>query len=110
MPEADFKLHIQGPEAEVAARELSAFFQEEFACAANRISQPNTQGFSGSPERADPIAVTALVLAIPSAILASVHLADRIKKKEKIQRLIEWTKNKRKKSSKLSFHFSTPLT
>ena len=42
----------------------------------------------------DPIAVAALLLAIPGAMVASWDLAERIKLKEKIDRLLAWVQER----------------
>ena len=50
------------------------------------------------------IALAGLVLSIPGAILAAVDLADRIKKRKKADRLIQWARQKRQSSPQLQIH------
>ena len=47
----------------------------------------------------DPISLAALVLSVPSAILAVVDLADRIKKRRRAQQLIDEAKRLRSEKS-----------
>ena len=93
MRERNFKLNIEGPGAEERAKELSDFIEKEFG------SRPIWQANKGEQEKeltitrsAEFLAVTAIVLSVPAAILAAMDLVDRIKKKKKTDSLIEWAK------------------
>lgn len=83
---SDLRFHLQGQHAEATAEALEAFFSETFAEAARR--EPVRQPHPVTPERSlDPVAVAALIVSIPSGVLAVMDLAERLKLKEKIARL-----------------------
>lgn len=84
---SDLKLHLQGSQTEATATALEAFFAETFGEPARRES-PLPPPVSEAAKAADPIAVAALVLSIPGALLATVDLAERLQLKQKIERLI----------------------
>ncbi|MBU2548924.1 MAG: hypothetical protein KKB20_10960 [Proteobacteria bacterium] len=99
MPVNDLEFHVAGPRAEENARELSALLESLFG----RPAQTLRAGESGRPaERfdANTMAVAALIVAIPSGILATLQLADRCELKEKIQRLIDWAKTRRREDER----------
>jgi hypothetical protein len=91
-------LHFQleGPRSEALASELSELVEAEFgerpAPATPRQGRETLETYRGP----DPLAVTAVVLAVPGAILATVDLAERLKLKQKVDRLIAWAKEKLK--------------
>lgn len=78
-------LYLEGEAAETAARALAHFFDEEFGIITNRAA---IQAQPAPGRRADPVAIAALVLSVPGAVLATMDLAERVRLKEKIARLI----------------------
>ena len=94
---SDLKFHLQGSQTDATASALETFFSETFGENARRESLHIST--VGETEKAvDPIAVAGLVLSIPSALLAAMDLAERLKLKEKVARLIalarrEWTEH-----------------
>lgn len=48
-----------------------------------------SEGAHGNEKVVDPVAITALVLSIPSAVLAVTDIADRIQKRRRAKELIE---------------------
>ena len=78
-------LHLEGEAAETAACALAHFFDEEFGIVTSRAA---IQAQPAPGRRADPVAIAALVLSVPGAVLATMDLAERIRLKEKIGRLI----------------------
>lgn len=92
----DLKFHLQGSQTDATAAALETFFSETFGENARLESLQRPAG--GETEKTDPIAVAALILSIPSALLAAMDLAARLQLKEKVARLIslarrEWTEH-----------------
>ena len=83
---ADVRLHLEGGDAEAAAAEIEAFVAEAFGRRVERGPVGRARGAAG--ERTDPVAVAGLVLAIPGAALAAMDLAERVRLREKVGRLI----------------------
>ncbi len=92
MTDSSLRLYVDGPDAERLAGELSQVIEREFD-ARPRRELPSPPG-AGAARGGDPVALAALVLAIPGAILAAADLAQRIKLREKVDRLIAWAKEK----------------
>lgn len=88
----ELRFHIEGPASKQIAQSLEAFLEAEFEVRPER--REGDQGITppGGRERTDPVAVAALIVAIPSGILAAMDLAERIHLKDKVQRLIEWVR------------------
>jgi hypothetical protein len=89
---ADLQLILSGENVESAAETLKQLLVEgEPGTAVLRIEP------SALPEVTrrviDPISLGALILAIPSAILAVIDLTDRIRKRQRAQSLIETAKS-----------------
>jgi hypothetical protein len=82
----ELRLYLEGAAAEQAAREIEDFFAQEFGHPPVRVA-PEVQTDRG--KKADPVAVAALILTIPSAILATLDLAERIQLRKKLRRLID---------------------
>ena len=91
---SDLKFHLQGSQTDATASALETFFSETFGENAHRESLHIST--VGETEKAvDPIAVAGLVLSIPSALLAAMDLAERLKLKEKVARLIALARRSR---------------
>jgi len=88
----ELELLLRGPGAEAAADELQALLGDQAAgpgagpTVTRRPAGPTDSGLSKS---VDPLPVAALVLAIPSAVLAVWDLGSRIAARRKAGRLIE---------------------
>ena len=78
-------IRIVGPNAEAIAAEVEPLLAEAFRETPTRKAMPREQ----APERADPIAVAALILSVPGVILATLDLAARARLAERIERLRE---------------------
>ena len=94
---ADLQLILSGEKVESAAETLGSLLVEgETSLAVSRIEP------SALPEVTrrviDPISLTALILSIPSAILAVMDITDRIRKRKKAQSLIEAAKRQKDES------------
>ncbi|MBK8254966.1 MAG: hypothetical protein IPK82_20200 [Polyangiaceae bacterium] len=97
---AEPRIEISGPEAEETRAELEAWWKTEMGEALQRV----TAGPGSAKENArgpDPVAVTALVLAIPSAIVATLDLVKRIELTKRVNRWIDWVREKRAKHPKV---------
>ncbi|MFF7394551.1 hypothetical protein ACFZAE_39830 [Streptomyces scabiei] len=80
-------IEFVGANVEAAGRSITALtsswgYQPESAPTAEPADESDTKGV-------DPVAVTSLVVAIPSAMLAVVDIADRIHKRRRANDLIE---------------------
>jgi len=76
---------IAGPNSPALAAEVEAFLADALATQAERLPLPEDQGI----RRGDPLAVAALVLAVPGAIAATLDLAARVRLAERVDRLLE---------------------
>jgi len=76
---------ISGPNAPALATAVEAFLADSLATRAERLPPPEDQPI----QRSDPLAVAALVLAVPGAIAATLDLAARARLAERIDRLLE---------------------
>jgi len=91
MSEPQLQFHFRDSEFRGAADELAQFLANELPDWQPRVEE---QVLSGEARKADPIAIIALVLSIPPAIQSTWDLAQRIKLKEKIDKLIAWAKDR----------------
>ncbi|WP_413205736.1 hypothetical protein [Rhodospirillum sp. A1_3_36] len=78
------RLHISGPQAERLAADVVAVLEEVLGTPPERLPRPASAGI----RRGDPIAIAALVLAIPGAVVATLDLAARAKLAERLGRLL----------------------
>jgi hypothetical protein len=81
------RLLLAGEQADAAARELEAAVPDEHKAGLHR-SAPEALP-EAERKAVDPISLAALVLSIPSAVLAVMDLADRITKRRRAKALIE---------------------
>ena len=105
MKEKRFKLSLEGSGAEQKAHELSLFIEKEFGTKPIPLREPIHKE---DEQKADPLTITALILAVPSAVLATVDLIDRIRKKKATDRLIKWAEEQHKKDPNITIHITTP--
>jgi hypothetical protein len=91
MSEPTLQFHFTDSESRGAADELAQFLAKELPDWQPRVEK---QVVSGEARKADPVAIIALILAIPPAIQSVWDLAQRIKLKEKIDKLIAWAKDR----------------
>jgi hypothetical protein len=77
-----FGANAKTAEESVAALTSSWGYQPEPAPTTEPANDPDTKGV-------DPVAVTSLVVSIPSAMLAVADIADRIRKRRRAGELIE---------------------
>ncbi|MFD7682189.1 hypothetical protein [Streptomyces sp. NPDC060187] len=80
-------IEIVGADAEAAGKSIADLtsswgYQTEPAPTAEPANAPDTKGV-------DPVAVTSLIVSVPSAMLAVADIADRIHKRRRAGELIE---------------------
>lgn len=85
---SELRVRVSGPDAETLARELVERLRAELG--GEYVLRPAGTPASGEAQRADPIAVAGLILAIPGAVLAAVQLGDRLNVVEKWRRVRAW--------------------
>lgn len=76
---------IAGPNAPALAAEVEAFLADALATRAERLPPLQDQPV----QRGDPLAVAALVLAIPGAITATLDLTTRARLAKRIDQLLD---------------------
>lgn len=90
---SEFRLRIEGDGAEGRAQEL----QQQLAAlwpdsgrdfVVGRVADP------GEGTRTDPVALAALIVSLPSAVLAAMDLAKRVDLVSKLRRLQDWAMGK----------------
>ena len=77
-------IRIEGPNAQALAAEADAFLREALRETPERAVMPAET----TPTRADPIAVAALILSVPGAVLATLDIAQRLKLAERLDRFL----------------------
>lgn len=106
MPETDIIFRIEGPDAAEAAAELSREIEKTLGQkpGLKKADPPRTD----DPVKVDPVAVAALVLAVPSALLAAADLVQRFKKKKQIDLIIEIAKKHNAENPETQIRISGP--
>lgn len=106
MTQHSIEFHFQGKARDTLAEELSDLLADTF----DDWSQHTTdkEATPAGIDKSDPVAVAALVLAIPAALLATWDLAKRMQLKEKVDRLIHWAREKTKKAPKTRMTIHLP--
>lgn len=84
----EFQFQFDGVDSRAAAEELAAFLQNDFADWQPRAEEQKS-AIEGR-KSGDTLAVLAVILSVPGAILATWDIAVRINLKTKIDRVIEW--------------------
>jgi hypothetical protein len=82
----DLRIIIDGNAANEAADELTAILREDEECVVVSRSAASAVP-DGTHKTVDPTALVSVILAIPSAVLAVMDLADRLRKRGKAQKL-----------------------
>jgi len=91
MSEPQLQFHFRGSDSREAAEELAQFLRNELPDWQQRVEEPVV---SGERHKVDPFTIIALILSVPPAIQSTWDLAQRIKLKEKVDRLIGWAKGR----------------
>lgn len=106
MTQQSIEIQFHGEERDTLAEELSSLLAGDFAdWPQHAVDRPIVpQG----DERADPVTIAALVISVPAAVLATWDLAQRIKVKEKVDRLIGWARRKSTESPRTQMTIHLP--
>jgi len=88
MDKKEISFFVKGQDAETGANEIKKIINDEFEYEPQILADKENKP-EGSTKAVDPIALGALILAVPAAILAVADLADRIKNKKKLDRVLE---------------------
>ena len=94
MSASETLFHIDGPHLSEIADELAQLIERQFGVSPKRVRSESTGSSDSDTERTDPVAVASLVLAVPSAIVATLTLAERLELKKKVDGLISWAKER----------------
>lgn len=97
---SEARIEITGAGAEDTRAELEAWWKAEMGEELRRVTSAPI-ALEEPTRSADPVAVAALILGIPSAIVATMDIAKRIELTKKVGQLIEWAREKRRKHPKL---------
>jgi hypothetical protein len=108
--ESTFKLHIEGPNASEAEKELSSLIEDEFGQRPIRMAdqKPNANDHKVVDTLSVALSVTSLILSVPAAIVAVSDLIERVKKKKVTDRLIQWAQEYYEKNPNTAITITTP--
>jgi hypothetical protein len=84
---SELQFQIQGRNAEIIAQKVSTILAKELKVQPE-LSSPN-RPIEKDRRAVDPVALAALIVSIPSAVLAALDVLDRMKKKGKIEKALE---------------------
>ena len=97
----EIELNFDGQGADNDARELADFLAKELPDWPARVGPgkvaPSAPGTRGG---ATTLAIIALVLALPGTIKNTIDLAERMKLKTQLERLIAWAKERRARGAR----------
>jgi len=102
----NLKFNIQGPQAQTVAQELAAMITQTFDQSAQITESPLAK--TSGNTKADPVAIAALVIAIPSAVLAVVDLVQRSKKKTKADHVIDFAQRQHRQNPQTAITITIP--
>lgn len=99
MTDARLEFHFEGPDAQSQAQELAGLLERELPdWPAELVERPASPTAETAMRSVELIKVLALILSIPGAINSTLTLADRIKLKDKLRRLVEWAGARRQRN------------
>jgi len=92
MQERNFYFKVAGEQSRETAITLVQKLEEEFGHRHRVEAEPGT-GRQMETKSIDALALTALVIAVPSAVLACADLVERLRKKKKLDDILKWAQN-----------------
>jgi len=109
MSEAYLRLSIEGPGTEKVAEELSMLMEEEFGQRPAQIAREQKQN-EARPTRdmATILALGSIILSVPAAVLATLDLVERMRKKPKADRLVAWAQQQWEKDPMTTISIISP--
>ncbi len=87
MARSDLEFYLSGADASARADALEQRLKAAFG--AENVSREHREPTQGADERHTGLEIAAVVLAIPSAVLATMQFAERIKLMERLRPIIE---------------------
>ena len=106
MSDAGFQFYFAGAQAKDAANDFVKIIEQEFGVKPKPVT-PNTS-VDQTTKGVEPLALTAVILTIPPALLAAIDLVDRIKKKKQLDTVLQKTQKIQKTKTELKIHILTP--
>ncbi len=88
MNKKEISFFVKGQDAETGANEIKKIINDEFEYEPQILAEKGSNQ-EGNTKAVDPISLSALILAVPGAILAVADLAGRIRNKKKLDRALE---------------------
>ena len=90
----ELKIEITGPGAEDAERELYELLRAEFGVEGRRVASDAGEHEPGRKTEPNTLAIIAILVALPSTIVATLDLAKRIELTQKVKHLIAWARGR----------------
>jgi hypothetical protein len=84
---------IEGPDGDETARELFDLLRTEFGVRPERMDRETRRRVDPAGS-AEPVAVTALIIAIPAAALGGSDPSEPFAVREKLEKATDWAKEK----------------
>jgi len=103
---ATIQFRCVGPEQDQLAAELARRLTETFGV--EPAPAPHRPPAKRVTRGADPVAVAAMILAIPGAVAATVDLAQRARLIPKLRQLIAWARELRRANPQSRIEVTTP--
>lgn len=103
---SQFKLHISGEKADIVAEKIAAIVEDNLQTrpTIQQVHKQERHGMRG----VDPVALAALILAIPATILATMDVLERMRKKSQAEKLLEQIEQVTQKYPRISVHLEAP--
>ena len=108
MAERELEFHIKGPGAEEMRDELEQLLSDGLNVTPRR-RKPTKPPEATTVRTADPFAVAAFILAIPSGVLAILQLAERAEVRRVLERIREWAREKHREDDLRRIRLVSPL-
>jgi len=99
--------YIEGPDGDETARELFDLLRAEFGIRPERMDR-ETRRRADPAGSATPVAVTALIIAIPATALAASDPSEHVGLREKLEKVTDWAKKKTVQSPEERVAVQTP--
>ncbi len=109
MPEMNIEFRFAGPDARAEAQALADFFRQDWPDWPTRIAEQRPRDSDQAVQRGgELVAWIALILALPGALKNAFDLAERIKLKEQVERLLAWARERRARGQRNPYLVLSP--